>query len=124
MFFSFVLDVFSRMIVGWQFAAHMRDTLVLDALEMAVGQRRPQTRGLLVHHSDQGSQYTIVYLYTPGELTVEIRDNGNSGAPATSDRAGHGLIGMRERVALYGGTLETGPRESGGFQIRARLPLA
>jgi putative transposase len=49
------VDFFSRMIVGWRFAAHMRDPLVLDALEMAVGQRQPQTRGLLVHHSDQGS---------------------------------------------------------------------
>ena len=70
------------------------------------------------------AQAEVVLRYTPGELIVEIRDNGNGGAPATSDGAGHGLIGMRERVALYGGTLETGPRESGGFQIRARLPLA
>lgn len=74
MFFSFVLDVFSRMIVGWQFAAHMRDTLVLDALEMAVGQRRPQTRGLLVHHSDQGSQYTS------GDFTIALEAHGLLGS--------------------------------------------
>ena len=73
-FFSFVLDVFSRMIVGWQFAAHMRDTLVLDALEMAVGQRRPQTRGLLVHHSDQGSQYTS------GDFTLALEAHGLLGS--------------------------------------------
>ena len=73
-FFSFVLDVFSRMIVGWQFAAHMRDTLVLDALEMAVGQRRPQTRGLLVHHSDQGSQYTS------GDFTIALEAHGLLGS--------------------------------------------
>jgi transposase InsO family protein len=55
-FFAFVLDVYSRMIVGWQFAAHMRTDLVLDALTMAVGQRLPEP-GLL-SHSDRGSQYT------------------------------------------------------------------
>ena len=57
-FFAFILDVYSRMIVGWQFAAHMRTELVQDALEMAVGQRRPGRDIELVHHSDRGSQYT------------------------------------------------------------------
>lgn len=57
-FFSFVIDVFSRMVVGWQFASHMRTTLVLDALRMALGLRRPGADVALVHHSDAGSQYT------------------------------------------------------------------
>lgn len=57
-FFSFVIDVFSRMIVGWQFASHMRTDLVLDALRMALGLRRPGADVALVHHSDAGSQYT------------------------------------------------------------------
>ncbi len=56
-FFAFVLDVHSRFLVGWQFAGHMRDTLVIDALEMAVGQRHPDPELELVHHSDRGSQY-------------------------------------------------------------------
>jgi putative transposase len=55
-FFSFVIDAYSRRIVGWQFAGHMRTTLVLDALRMALGQRRPGADVALVHHSDRGSQ--------------------------------------------------------------------
>jgi putative transposase len=57
-FFSFVLDVYSRRIVGWQFAAHMRTELVQDALDMAVAARRVDRDGVLIHHSDRGSQYT------------------------------------------------------------------
>jgi transposase InsO family protein len=56
LFFAFVIDVFSRMVVGWQLAANMRTTLVLDALRMALGLREPGADVQLVHHSDMGSQ--------------------------------------------------------------------
>jgi putative transposase len=56
-FFAFVIDVYSRMIVGWQFAEHMRTDLVLDALRMALHLRGPGANLELVHHSDAGSQY-------------------------------------------------------------------
>ena len=56
-FFSFVIDVFSRKVVGWQFAAHMRTTLVLDALAMALCTRERVEEVRLIHHSDRGSQY-------------------------------------------------------------------
>lgn len=62
-FFSFVIDAYSRMIVGWQFAAHMRTTLVLDALRMALHQRQPGAEIALIQHTDAGSQYTS-YDYT------------------------------------------------------------
>ena len=55
LYLAVVLDVFSRRIVGWSMANHMLTTLILDALDMAVGQRRPKD---VIHHSDQGSQYT------------------------------------------------------------------
>jgi putative transposase len=58
MFFAFILDVFSRMIVGWQLACHMRRDLVLDALRMALGLRQPGADFALVAHTDAGSQYT------------------------------------------------------------------
>ncbi len=56
-FLAVVLDVFSRRIVGWSMADHMKTDIVLDALEMAVRQRRPNG---VVHHSDQGCRYTSV----------------------------------------------------------------
>jgi putative transposase len=58
LYFSFVIDVFSRMIVGWQIASHMRTDLVLDALRMALGLRAPGADFQLVAHTDAGSQYT------------------------------------------------------------------
>jgi putative transposase len=57
-FFAFVKDAYGRKVVGWQFAGHMRTDLVLDALKMALGTRRPGADVALVHHSDRGSQYT------------------------------------------------------------------
>jgi putative transposase len=60
LYFGFVIDVFSRMVVGWQLASHMRTTLVLDALRVALGLRDPGADVALVHHSDAGSQYTSI----------------------------------------------------------------
>jgi putative transposase len=55
-FFSFVIDAYSRRVVGWQFAAHMRTDLVLDALRMALTRRQSGADVELIHHSDAGSQ--------------------------------------------------------------------
>ena len=55
LYLAIVLDVFSRRVVGWAMAPHLRTELVIEALEMAVAQRRPVA---VVHHSDQGCQYT------------------------------------------------------------------
>lgn len=57
---AFVLAVFSRMIVGWQIANHMRTELPLDALEMALWRRRIKKDCGLIHHSDRGSQYVSI----------------------------------------------------------------
>ncbi|MFI6761216.1 sensor histidine kinase [Micromonospora sp. NPDC050417] len=55
-------------------------------------------------------------------LVVEVLDTGR-GPSLDPNRAGHGLVGMRERVTLYGGTLRTGPRPGGGFRVYAKVPL-
>lgn len=57
LFLAVVLDVWSRRVVGWAMASHLKTTLVLQALEMALGQRRPTS---VIHHSDQGTQYTSI----------------------------------------------------------------
>lgn len=56
-YLAVVLDAFSRMVIGWSIADHMRAELVVDALQMAIWRRRPPA-GRTVHHSDHGSQYT------------------------------------------------------------------
>jgi putative transposase len=73
-FFSFVIDAYSRKVVGWQFASHMRTTLVLDALRMALHQRAPGADIVLVHHSDAGSQYTSI------DYTQTLDDHGVLGS--------------------------------------------
>ncbi len=57
LYLAVVLDVFSRRVIGWSMANHLRTRLVLDALDMALWQRRPDG---VIHHSDQGSQYTSI----------------------------------------------------------------
>jgi putative transposase len=59
-YFAFVIDCFSRTVVGWQLTSHMRTDLVLDALKMALGLRGSGADVELVHHSDRGSQYTSI----------------------------------------------------------------
>jgi signal transduction histidine kinase len=63
--------------------------------------------------------------YDGDHVEIEICDDGRGadGADAAANGGGHGLVGMRERVSIYGGELEAGPRAEGGFRLRARLPV-
>jgi signal transduction histidine kinase len=69
---------------------------------------------------------TVSLTYTDGQLVVEVADTGRpilAAAPAVPAGAGRGLIGLRERIALYGGVLDAGPRSGGGWVVRARFPV-
>jgi signal transduction histidine kinase len=59
--------------------------------------------------------------YDPGKLVIEIRDDGRG--PGPSDGLGHGLVGIGERVKIYGGDMSAGAAETGGFVLQARLPV-
>jgi transposase InsO family protein len=96
LYLAFILDVFSRMIVGWQLAWHMRASLVVDALEMAAGLRQPP--GGLVAHTDAGSQYTSV------AYTERIRD-----------------LGMEPSIGSVGDALDNAMAESWVGTIKAEL---
>jgi signal transduction histidine kinase len=56
-------------------------------------------------------------------VTIEVTDDGTRAASLQPPAGGHGLAGMRERAAIFGGELQAGPRPGGGFAVRARLPL-
>ena len=73
----------------------------------------------------RGSRATVTVRYGRGDVVVQVLDDGVGEAinGTRGDGGGHGLVGMRERVALYGGELEAGDRLEGGFAVRARLPV-
>jgi signal transduction histidine kinase len=76
-----------------------------------------------VKHAGPDPEATVTLSYRPGSIDIEVTDSGTGSPPPTP--GGHGLVGMRERVALYGGTFEAGPvPESGGWRVRAGIPLA
>jgi signal transduction histidine kinase len=68
-----------------------------------------------------GAHLRLLVRYEEASVVVEVLDDGPGDRGGSS--RGHGLIGMRERVELFGGTLEAGTRSEGGFGVRARLPL-
>ncbi|QSB06733.1 sensor histidine kinase [Natronoglycomyces albus] len=72
-------------------------------------------------HGGKNARAGIVVNYNEKDLTVEVADSGQ-GTGALDGTVGHGLVGMRERVSLYGGSLWLGPRPGGGFQVRATFP--
>ena len=67
------------------------------------------------------SDVDVTVRYRPDELEIEVRDNGQGSA--TSDGLGHGLVGIRERVKIYGGEMTAGTATGGGFVLSTRLPL-
>jgi signal transduction histidine kinase len=74
---------------------------------------------VIKHARPASAQVTVGY--RQAELEVVVTDDGRR--PIYANGGGHGLIGMRERAALYGGELSAGPRPEGGFVVHATLPL-
>ncbi|MFC7406231.1 sensor histidine kinase [Georgenia alba] len=76
----------------------------------------------VLKHGGPGARVTVLQQWLPASLVVQVDDDGR-GAASSSDGHGHGLLGMRERATLLGGTLWAGPRPGGGFRVRAEIPL-
>lgn len=100
------------------------------------GEQRPLPTGLdlvayrvvqeglvnVLKHASGGSA-EVVTSYGDGELALSVTNTGNRRPAPAADPGGHGLIGMRERVHLYGGSVSAGAEPGGGFAVRVRLPL-
>jgi signal transduction histidine kinase len=69
-----------------------------------------------------GAAVDVKLRWRPGELEIEVTDDG-PGPRSNANGTGHGLIGMRERASLYGGSIRTEPAAAGGFRVFARLPI-
>ncbi|WP_217555913.1 sensor histidine kinase [Streptomyces sp. GbtcB6] len=70
-----------------------------------------------------GSRAVVRVDYGEDELRVEVTDSGGTPGPAAATGNGRGLLGLRERLAVHGGTLSNGPRPLGGYRVRAQIPL-
>src|SRR5918995_3549107 len=74
----------------------------------------------VLRHAVSPRRVEVVLRYLDAQIELTVRDDGRE--IAAGDGQGHGLAGMRERVALHSGTLRSGPRAGGGYEVRARMP--
>jgi signal transduction histidine kinase len=99
------------------------------ALELAVYRIVQEALTNVLRYAKDPKQVTVAIDYAPAATTVTVSDDGDAepgatigGGPAAG--SGHGIIGMGERAAVFGGTVEAGPLASGGWRVRAVLPHA
>ena len=99
----------------------------VDAKQQAAFRLVQEALTNTLKHAGPQARAWVRIQYADGQLEIEVEDDGRGlvaglGRPGGNGN-GHGLMGMRERVALYGGDLRIGPRSGGGFEVRARFPL-
>ncbi|MDO8147952.1 histidine kinase [Isoptericola sp. b515] len=111
--------------------AGMRVSLV----RVGTARRLPPGAGLTLHrvtqealsnvrkHAGPRPQVTVVLRWTADAVTVDVTDDGRGAAAVSHGRPGFGLLGMRERAAVFGGNVTAGPRPGGGWRVRFVLPV-
>ncbi|WP_370524275.1 sensor histidine kinase [Cellulomonas sp. APG4] len=108
----------------------------ISLVRMGVARPLPPGTGLTVYricqesltnilkHAGPEPTATVLVQWTARSLVLEVTDDGRgAAADAESDGAGQGVLGMRERAAMLGGTLTVGPRPGGGYRVRAEIPI-
>jgi putative transposase len=98
-YLAFILDVYSRRVVGWSMAHHLRAELVIDALEMALQRRKPEAG--LVHHSDRGVQYTSLSFAKRLEEASIVPSMGRAGS-ALDNAISESFVASLKCELLYG----------------------
>ena len=93
---------------------------VAPAVDLSVYRIVQEALTNVLKHAGKTSA-TVVVRCADGAITIDVADDGAGQAECST--VGHGLIGMRERVTMFGGDLDVGPRATGGFAVHARLPL-
>jgi signal transduction histidine kinase len=104
--------------------ADLADPLTVDtAVGLTVYRVVQEALTNVLKHGGPGASAEVRIGTEDEWLTLEVYDTGTGPVrPADPDAIGHGLVGMQERIALFGGTLRTGPRPGGGFRVYARIP--
>jgi signal transduction histidine kinase len=90
------------------------------ALQSSIHRVAQEALTNVLKHAGSPRRVEVVLRYLESEVELTVRDDGRG--IAVGDGQGHGLAGMRERVALHSGTLHAGPRAGGGYEVHARLP--
>jgi signal transduction histidine kinase len=93
-----------------------------SGIELAVYRLVQEALTNIVKHA-AGASVRVTLAYGGDHLLVEIADTGGRSGTTAGTGTGRGLIGLRERLAVYGGVLQAGPRLSGGYRVRARIPV-
>lgn len=114
--------------------ASVRDTRPVSLVEMGTPRPLPPGIGTTLHrlaqealtnvikHAGPQASATVMLNWHPGHVVLQIDDDGRGAASRSTD-SGHGVLGMRERATMLGGTLSAGPRSGGGYRVRAEIPI-
>ncbi|HEX6520062.1 MAG TPA: histidine kinase [Streptosporangiaceae bacterium] len=95
-----------------------------DGIELSAYRIIQEALTNTMKHAGPGAAAVVTVHYAGAGLLIEVTDDGAGAAEGNGGAGGHGLAGMRARVAMLGGDLEAGPRTGTGFGVRARLPVA
>jgi signal transduction histidine kinase len=105
-----------------QFVVHGAPPVLPASLDLTAYRIVQEALTNTLKHAGQ-ARASVTLLYTEQALEIEVLDDGRGGSAGGFGKGGYGLAGMRERIGIFGGELQAGPRPEGGFAIRARLPL-